>query len=258
MLLSPVPGVAHAAHAGGFLFGGAAAVLLAPPLGARPGWVVPVNAVVHVLVTASDVIHAWTIPSFGSKIDAMPGRINETWFKATEIGTYFGQCSELCGKDHSYMPIVVEVVSIEDYDEWVLKQQADSGDRVRRARRRRPFVHGTLQCANVHWIERCHRQTTMHCHAWLFCRTNETSYRMLDTYWNHALKVKRARKQRRMEAMMDLSYFHRDVIPRAEWGLYSRNPAVTLTFLRRVFKVQCWDTPINVSAGKWHLSNYQG
>ena len=90
--------------------------------------VVPVNAVVHVLVTATDVIHAWTIPSFGSKIDAMPGRINETWFKATEIGTYFGQCSELCGKDHSYMPIVVEVVSVEDYDEWVLKQQAESGE----------------------------------------------------------------------------------------------------------------------------------
>ena len=85
---------------------------------------VPVNKVVHVLVTATDVIHAWTIPSFGSKIDAMPGRINETWFKATEIGTYFGQCSELCGKDHSFMPIVVEVVSQEDYDTWVLKQQA--------------------------------------------------------------------------------------------------------------------------------------
>ncbi len=89
--------------------------------------VVPVNAVVHVLVTANDVIHAWAIPSFGSKIDAMPGRINETWFKATEIGTYFGQCSELCGKDHSYMPIVVEVVSQEDYDTWVLEKQADAG-----------------------------------------------------------------------------------------------------------------------------------
>lgn len=83
--------------------------------------VVPVDSVVHVLVTASDVIHAWTIPSFGSKIDAMPGRINETWFKAEEIGTYFGQCSELCGKDHSYMPIVVEVVSLDDYETWVLE-----------------------------------------------------------------------------------------------------------------------------------------
>lgn len=83
--------------------------------------VVPVGAIVHVLVTASDVIHAWTIPSFGSKIDAMPGRINETWFQANEVGTYFGQCSELCGKDHSYMPIVVEVVSQDDYDTWVLE-----------------------------------------------------------------------------------------------------------------------------------------
>jgi cytochrome c oxidase subunit 2 len=89
--------------------------------------VVPVDAVVHVLVTGADVIHAWTIPSFGSKIDAVPGRINETWFRAEEIGTYFGQCSELCGKDHSYMPIVVEVVSQEDYDAWVATQQAASG-----------------------------------------------------------------------------------------------------------------------------------
>ena len=83
--------------------------------------VVPVGAVVHMLVTASDVIHAWTIPSFGSKIDAMPGRINETWFQANEVGTYFGQCSELCGQNHSYMPIVVEVVSEDDYETWVLE-----------------------------------------------------------------------------------------------------------------------------------------
>jgi cytochrome c oxidase subunit 2 len=86
--------------------------------------VVPVNAVVHVLVTASDVIHAWAMPSFGSKIDAVPGRLNETWFRAEETGLFFGQCSELCGKDHSYMPIVVEVVSQEDYDAWVQTQQA--------------------------------------------------------------------------------------------------------------------------------------
>ncbi len=86
--------------------------------------VVPVNAVVHVLVTASDVIHAWAMPSFGSKIDAVPGRINETWFKAEETGVFYGQCSELCGKDHSYMPIIVEVVSQADYDAWVRTQQA--------------------------------------------------------------------------------------------------------------------------------------
>lgn len=89
--------------------------------------VVPVDAVVHVLVTASDVIHAWTIPSFGSKIDAMPGRMNETWFRANEPGVYFGQCSELCGLNHSYMPIVVEVVEQVDYDTWVLEQQAANG-----------------------------------------------------------------------------------------------------------------------------------
>ena len=86
--------------------------------------VVPVNANVHVLVTGADVIHAWTVPSFGSKIDAVPGRLNETWFRAEETGVFYGQCSELCGKDHSFMPIVVEVVSQEDYDAWVKTQQA--------------------------------------------------------------------------------------------------------------------------------------
>ena len=90
--------------------------------------VVPVDAVVHVLVTGSDVIHAWAVPSFGSKIDAVPGRINETWFRAEEVGVYYGQCSELCGKDHSYMPIVVEVVSPGDYDAWVATQQALNDD----------------------------------------------------------------------------------------------------------------------------------
>lgn len=89
--------------------------------------VVPVDSVVHVLVTASDVIHAWTVPSFGSKIDAVPGRINETWFKAEETGTYYGQCSELCGKDHAYMPIVVEVVTPAEFQKWVATEQAKNG-----------------------------------------------------------------------------------------------------------------------------------
>ena len=89
--------------------------------------VVPVNAVVHVLVTGSDVIHSWAIPSFGSKIDAVPGRLNETWFRAEETGVFYGQCSELCGMNHSYMPIVVEVVSQPDYDAWVQTQQAMNG-----------------------------------------------------------------------------------------------------------------------------------
>ncbi len=83
--------------------------------------VVPVNKTIRVIVTASDVIHAWTIPSFGSKIDAIPGRLNETWFKAEKKGIYYGQCSELCGKDHAYMPIEVHVVSQEDFDAWVEK-----------------------------------------------------------------------------------------------------------------------------------------
>jgi len=84
---------------------------------------VPVDANVHLLITANDVIHNWAMPSFGIKMDAMPGRINETWFRATETGVYYGQCSELCGQAHSYMPIVVEVVSQEDYDTWVLETQ---------------------------------------------------------------------------------------------------------------------------------------
>ncbi|MEM7671219.1 MAG: cytochrome c oxidase subunit II, partial [Pseudomonadota bacterium] len=86
--------------------------------------VVPVDKVVHVLVTGSDVIHAWAIPSFGVKIDTIPGRVNETWFKAEQVGTYFGQCSELCGLQHSYMPIVVEVVEQDAYDAWVSEQVA--------------------------------------------------------------------------------------------------------------------------------------
>jgi len=81
--------------------------------------VVPVNAVVHVLVTGSDVIHSFTVPAFGIKIDAVPGRLNETWFQAEQEGIYFGQCSELCGKNHSYMPITVKVVSQDVYNKWL-------------------------------------------------------------------------------------------------------------------------------------------
>jgi cytochrome c oxidase subunit 2 len=80
--------------------------------------VVPVNKVVHVLVTGADVIHSFSVPAFGVKIDAVPGRMNETWFKATRIGTYYGQCSQLCGTDHSFMPIEVKVVSQADFDAW--------------------------------------------------------------------------------------------------------------------------------------------
>ena len=81
--------------------------------------VVPVNKVVKVLITANDVLHAWALPSFGVKRDAVPGRINETWFKADRTGTFYGQCSELCGIKHAFMPITVNVVSQKEYDEWL-------------------------------------------------------------------------------------------------------------------------------------------
>lgn len=81
--------------------------------------VVPVDATVRLQVTAADVIHNWAMPSFGTKMDAIPGRINETWFRVTEEGTYYGQCSELCGIRHAFMPIEVHVVSQDAFDAWV-------------------------------------------------------------------------------------------------------------------------------------------
>ncbi|HKR87815.1 MAG TPA: cytochrome c oxidase subunit II [Phenylobacterium sp.] len=81
--------------------------------------VVPVNKTVRVLVTGADVIHAFAVPSFGVIMDAIPGRVNETWFKVDRIGTYYGQCRELCGVDHAFMPIEVHVVSQADFDAWV-------------------------------------------------------------------------------------------------------------------------------------------
>jgi cytochrome c oxidase subunit II len=86
--------------------------------------VVPVNKTVHVLVVGADVIHSWSVPAFGVKIDAVPGRTNDTWFKATQTGTFYGQCSQLCGTDHSYMPIEVKVVSQADFDAWVASKTA--------------------------------------------------------------------------------------------------------------------------------------
>jgi cytochrome c oxidase subunit 2 len=83
--------------------------------------VIPVNKTIVVQVTAADVIHAWTIPAFGVKQDGVPGRIAELWFKAEKEGVYFGQCSELCGKDHAYMPITVKVVSEAEYEAWLDK-----------------------------------------------------------------------------------------------------------------------------------------
>jgi len=89
--------------------------------------VVPVNKVVHVLVTGADVIHSFAVPSFGIKIDAVPGRLNDTWFKATSEGRFHGQCSELCGKDHAFMPITVRVVNDAEFAAWVVQEKKNAG-----------------------------------------------------------------------------------------------------------------------------------
>ncbi|MBE0412900.1 cytochrome c oxidase subunit II [Yoonia sp.] len=88
--------------------------------------VVPVGATVVMQVTGADVIHSWTIPAFGVKQDAVPGRLAQLWFAAEREGIYFGQCSELCGKDHAYMPITVKVVSQETYDQWLAEAKGTS------------------------------------------------------------------------------------------------------------------------------------
>jgi cytochrome c oxidase subunit 2 len=83
----------------------------------------PIGQVVRVQVTAEDVIHSWSVPAFGVKIDAIPGRLNQTWFKADRTGTFYGQCSQLCGSNHSYMPIEVKVVTQPEFDAWVAGHQ---------------------------------------------------------------------------------------------------------------------------------------
>jgi cytochrome c oxidase subunit II len=93
-------------------------------LAADKAMVVPVNQVVRVQVTGADVIHAFALPAFGLKIDAIPGRLNETWFKAERTGVFYGQCSELCGVDHSNMPIEIHVVSQGEFDAWVKEKVA--------------------------------------------------------------------------------------------------------------------------------------
>ena len=102
-----------------------------PPrlLGVDNEVVVPVNKVIRVQTTGADVIHSFAVPAFGIKIDAIPGRLNETWFKATKEGIYYGQCSELCGKDHAFMPIAVRVVSEQEFTTWAAqaKQKYASG-----------------------------------------------------------------------------------------------------------------------------------
>jgi cytochrome c oxidase subunit 2 len=86
--------------------------------------VVPVNKKVRMLLTAADVIHNWWVPDFGMKKDAIPGYINELWFRADKVGTYRGQCAELCGADHGFMPIVVRVVEQAEFDSWLASQKA--------------------------------------------------------------------------------------------------------------------------------------
>lgn len=89
--------------------------------------VVPVNTKVVVHITGGDVLHAWAVPAFGVKRDAVPGRLNTSWFKATRTGTFYGQCSELCGVGHGFMPIRVDVVEQEEFDAWVLAKQEEAG-----------------------------------------------------------------------------------------------------------------------------------
>jgi cytochrome c oxidase subunit 2 len=89
--------------------------------------VVPVDTKIRVLITGADVIHAFAVPAFGIKRDAIPGRLNETWFQAEKIGTFYGQCSELCGVGHGFMPIVVDVVSKEDFAKWIAGKKKEAG-----------------------------------------------------------------------------------------------------------------------------------
>ena len=86
--------------------------------------IAPIGKVVRVQVTAEDVIHSFSVPAFGVKIDAIPGRLNQTWFKADKTGTFYGQCSQLCGINHAYMPIEVKVVSQSEFDAWVASKKA--------------------------------------------------------------------------------------------------------------------------------------
>lgn len=88
--------------------------------------VVPLDKVVRLITTSEDVLHAWAMPSFGVKIDSVPGRLNETWFRATKPGLYYGQCSELCGRNHSFMPIAVRVVPEAEFQAWVAQRKANA------------------------------------------------------------------------------------------------------------------------------------
>lgn len=107
--------------------------------------VVPVNKVVHMLVTSNDVIHNWTIPSFGSKIDAVPGRLTSTWFRAEQEGIFYGQCSELCGMNHAFMPIAVRVVRQDVYDQWTGAMKAGDRKKAKEITDRVAFEHAGVK-----------------------------------------------------------------------------------------------------------------
>ena len=89
--------------------------------------VVPKDTIIRIQVTGADVIHSFAIPAFGVKIDAVPGRVNETWIKVDKIGVYYGQCSELCGANHGFMPIAIQVVSKEDFQKWLEEAKTKFG-----------------------------------------------------------------------------------------------------------------------------------
>lgn len=110
---------------------------------------VPENKIVHVLVTAGDVLHNWTVPGFGSKVDAVPGRINATWFKATKTGVFYGQCSELCGKDHAFMPIAVRVVDEGTFKEWSAAMAARDKKKAREIQKRVALEQAGKQTADA-------------------------------------------------------------------------------------------------------------
>jgi cytochrome c oxidase subunit 2 len=132
--------------------------LLKPEAELKPGepWllavdnpmVVPVNKTVRLIATANDVIHSWTIPSFGEKVDAVPGRLNEGWFKAEKEGVYYGSCVELCGKDHAYMPIEVHVVPEADFNAWVETTKNAGLDAANRMLAERMRARGLIAAAD--------------------------------------------------------------------------------------------------------------
>ena len=110
--------------------------------------VVPVGSTVSLIVTGNDVIHSWTVPQFGEKVDAVPGRLNEGWFRAETEGVYYGNCVELCGKDHAYMPIEVRVVSQAEFEEWVEVMAAEGPGPANRQLTERLRARGLLAAAD--------------------------------------------------------------------------------------------------------------